>query len=73
MLVRRLLEVPADLAGVGIERDGAGGVEIVARAELRIEARIGIAGAEIEKKSSPLCDARSPPKGEAVESGCLIN
>jgi len=24
-------------------------------------------------KTSPLCDARSPPKGEAVESGGLIN
>jgi hypothetical protein len=43
MLVRGLLEVPGDLAGVGVERDGRGGIEIVARPELRIEAQEGIA------------------------------
>jgi hypothetical protein len=49
MLIRRLLEVPHDLAGIGIERDGRGGEEIVARSELGIEAREGIARAVVEK------------------------
>jgi len=45
MLVRRLLEEPHDLAGVGVERDGARGEQVVARTELGIEAREGVAGA----------------------------
>src|SRR5262249_4623464 len=36
---------PDDLAGVGIERDGARREQIVARTEFRIEAREGVAGA----------------------------
>ena len=50
MLVRRLLEIPDDLAGIGIERDGAGGEQVVAGAEFGIVGREGIAGAVVNRR-----------------------
>ena len=56
-VVRRVLEIPGELAGVDVERDRRVGVEIVARARLRIVLRNRIAGAPDRELASP--DRRS--------------
>ena len=44
-----LLVIPSQLAGIGIERDDAVGVQIVARAIARVEIRRGVADAPINQ------------------------
>src|SRR5262249_32972964 len=72
MLVRGLLEVPGDLAGVGVERDGRGRVEIVARPELRIKAREGIAGPVEEEIGGRVVGRRLPHAAAAHAPGIVI-
>src|SRR5262249_10182680 len=47
VIVRRVLVVPPDLAGRGVERDGARGVEVVTRAVGGVECGYRIAGTPI--------------------------
>src|SRR6516165_5804280 len=72
MLVRRLLEVPHDLAGIGVERDGRGSVEIVAGTEFRIMRRECIAGAVVEKVGGRIIGGGLPHAAAANPPGIMI-
>src|ERR1700722_11042687 len=72
MLIRRLLEIPHDLAGIGIERDGAGGEQVVARPKLGIEAREGIAGAVIDQVGGWIVGGGLPDAAAADPPGIVI-
>ncbi len=72
MLVRRLLEVPHDLAGIGVERDRARREQVVARPELRIEAREGVAGAVIEKIGGGVVGGGLPYAAAADAPGVVV-
>src|SRR5262249_30959331 len=71
MLVRRLLEIPDDPGGVGVERDGARGEQIVTWPELGIEARIGVAGA-IEQEVGGGIIGRGLPHAAAAHAPSIV-
>src|SRR6202011_1769793 len=48
-VMRRELEVPLELARVGIERNHAAGIEIIAGPHIAIHVRTGIAGAPVDE------------------------
>ena len=48
-VVRGVLEVRLDLAGVGVDRDAGVGVEVVALADVAVEVGARVAGAEVQE------------------------
>ena len=66
IVVRRELEVPLELARVGVERDDAVGVQIVAGTLRRVPVGAGIADAPIREIERRVVRAREPHRRAAV-------
>jgi hypothetical protein len=60
-----LLEVPAMLAGLGVDRDDRGGEQVVARAQVADVVRRGVPGREVQKAQLRV-DGRRLPDGSAA-------
>src|SRR5215831_20922706 len=72
IVVRRILEVPRDLAVRGIEGDRAVGVEIVARTVAGIISRNGIAGTPIGQVRRRIISAGAEERAAAGLPGVVI-
>ena len=70
-IVRRELVVPFDLAGLRLQREHRAGVEIVARADRRIE-RPGIADAPIDRVQLRIIGAGDPGRSAAELPGVAL-
>ena len=64
-VVRRVLEAPPDLPGVRVHRQGAVGVEVVARAILRVPVRARVAGAPVQRVGGRVVAAGHPGRAAA--------
>ena len=64
--MRRELKMPFELAGVGIEREDAIGVEVVARTNGAVEIRGRIAGAPLQSVEPRVIGAGHPGGAAAV-------
>ena len=71
-IVRRVLEVPGELAGLDVERDRRVGVEVVARPRLRIVDRKRIAGAPRCELGRGVVGAGLPDAAAAGLPGVVI-
>src|SRR6202008_3556871 len=71
-VVRYGLEVPRDLAGGRLQRDDAGGVEIVALAVLTIEIRGRVAGAPVDQVQLRIVGAVHPWRAPAVHPAVAL-
>ena len=65
IVVRRELEVPFELAGIGVERDHAIAIEVVAGAMVAIPIGTGIADAPVGEIEIGIVGARDPDGGAA--------
>ena len=65
-IVRRELEMPFELAGIGIERDHGIGIEIVAGALRGIPVGAGIAGAPVDQVQIRIVGTCDPDRAAAV-------
>jgi hypothetical protein len=69
-VVRRELEVPFRLAGIGVERGHAAGIEVVAGAHIAVHVGAGIAGALVDQVQCRIVGAGHPQQlREAVKGG----
>src|SRR5262249_38822408 len=65
-VVRRVLVVPLDLAGVGVERDRAVGIEVVAGTILGVPIRTRVADAPDDRVGRRIVGAGDPGRTAAV-------
>src|SRR6185437_11025927 len=71
-VVRRLLEVPLDLAGVGVERQRRIRVEVVAGAEGVVPIRARIADAPVDRVAAWLVGAGDPGRAAAGDFRVVV-
>ena len=71
-IVRRVLEVPGELAGRDVERDRRVRVEVVARSELRVVDRERVAGADDVEVRGRIVGAGLPDAAAARLPGVVI-
>ena len=71
-VVRRELEVPAQLPGVGVERHHRAGVEVVARPLGPVVVGTRVAGAPVDQVQLRVVRARQPGRGAAVHPGLRV-
>ena len=64
--------IPDELAGIGIEGDDGGGVEIAAGPALSGEDGVGVAGAPVEEIEFGVVSAGHPRHAAAVLHGCRV-
>src|SRR6185503_5219364 len=71
-VIGRELEIPLQRAGVGVQRDDAVGIEIVALTLRRIPVGAGIAGTEIDGVERRIEGAHRPDRGAARLPGIAV-